>query len=185
MPAPILPTRITESDLLGQNIFRFDLVGAYGYDHITLPGAEAVMRFVGIFATLVIAGASDLSGPAGKELRLLQGEWLLRRIEANGNKIERADDEAKIVMKIKGDKMLVEGEAKVAIVAIDPSTNPKCMDLKILDKGRDGRVDEAIYKIEGDTLTICVYLGQGRQRPLNFETPKQADTILVVLKRVK
>jgi hypothetical protein len=54
-----------------------------------------------------------------------------------------------------------------------------------VEEGRKGQVDEAVYKVEGETLTICLYQGMGKRRPTSFETPKDSDTILVVFKRVR
>ena len=43
---------------------------------------------------------------------------------------------------------------------------------------------EAVYKIDGDTLTISVCLLE-KKRTTNFDKPKEGGTILVTLKRIK
>jgi uncharacterized protein (TIGR03067 family) len=86
---------------------------------------------------------------------------------------------------VKDRKWFFTGVEKAVIASIDPKTDPKCLDLKSVEKGRDGAVDEAIFQLDGDTLTICFCQGQGKNRPTTFDKPKEKDTILIVLKRVK
>ena len=42
----------------------------------------------------------------------------------------------------------------------------------------------AIYRIEGDTLTICTAVG-GKERPTSFDAKAGPNTALLVLKRIK
>ena len=71
------------------------------------------------------------------------------------------------------------------IVALDPSTNPKLLDLKSIRKGGDDTVNEAIYKVDGDTLIICIYQGKDKKRPTSFDKPTEGETVLWTLKRPK
>ena len=74
------------------------------------------------------------------------------------------------------------------IAALDPSTDPKILDLKTLeDMGqlRKDAVLESIYKFDGDTLVIAIYIGEGKKRPDKFESPKDSGVVLVTLKREK
>jgi uncharacterized protein (TIGR03067 family) len=128
--------------------------------------------------------ADPLSKEAKKELQKLQGKWVLKRIECAGKKSEAEDPDAKLVLEFTGRKWIFDGQEKEEIIALDPTTSPKCMDLKSVEKERKGQVEEAIYKIDGDTLTICWYQGKGKQRPTRFEAPaEQPDTILAVFKK--
>ncbi len=48
------------------------------------------------------------------------------------------------------------------------------------------RVLEGIYKLDGDTLTICLYLGDGAKiRPTEFSTEADSMRVLVRLTRIK
>jgi uncharacterized protein (TIGR03067 family) len=74
------------------------------------------------------------------------------------------------------------------VAAMDPSTTPKILDLKaLLDEGplTKGSVVEAIYKLDGDDLTIALYIGEGKKRPEKFESEKESMVIVVTLKREK
>jgi uncharacterized protein (TIGR03067 family) len=127
----------------------------------------------------------ELSAEAKKELKKLEGKWKVAKLGVNGQERTLGPDDRELAAEIKDGKWIFTGVEKAEIVAIDPTTEPKCIDFKSVEKGRAGTVDEAIYKIDGDTLTIALYQGKGKQRPANFDTPKDAGTILVVLNRVK
>ncbi len=143
---------------------------------------SAVVLLYGALAMADEKKANPLSKEAKKELQKLQGEWLLKKVESAGKKVENIDE--KVVLEIKGNKWIFTGQLKGEIIALDPATDPKCLDIKSVEKGRKGQVDEAIYKIDGDTLTICLYQGKGKQRPTRFEaTAEQPDTILVVFRK--
>ncbi len=128
--------------------------------------------------------ANPLSEGAKKELAKLQGQWVAEEFGRYGKKFDVKED--KLVLEIKGTKWIFTEQEKAEFVAFDPTTTPKCVDLKSVEEARKGAVDEAIYKIDGDTLTICLHQGKEKQRPTTFETsPKTPDTILMVFKRVK
>jgi uncharacterized protein (TIGR03067 family) len=86
---------------------------------------------------------------------------------------------------IEGDKInAYSGDEKVpgrTVVGIDATKKPAALDLQ-----REGRsdVERTIYRLEGDTLRICV--GRpGRDRPKEFASTAGSGESLVVLKRVK
>jgi uncharacterized protein (TIGR03067 family) len=144
----------------------------------------AVVILFGAFATAGDKKADPLSKDAKKELERLQGEWALTEVQRAGKKFELSD--FKPALEIKGTKWILTGQHKSAFIAIHPETDPKCFDLKSVEEARKGEVHEGIYKIAGDTLTICIHEGKDKQRPTRFEaTAEQPNTILVVLKRVK
>jgi uncharacterized protein (TIGR03067 family) len=136
---------------------------------------------------LVLAnGAEDsFNEAARKELKALEGNWVVERIEAEGKKLELGDAE-RAEFAIKGRKWTFSiTQEKGEIVALDPSCNPKLIDLKNIKMGREAIIREGIYKIDGDTLTIAVYQGEDKKRPTNFDTPTETGTILVVFKHAK
>lgn len=140
--------------------------------------------------TLLLALALPGAGPsmpeaARRELQALQGEWVAQRFEREGKATDWAARE--YVLEIRGDRWIFDGvEKSVIAVGLDPKADPKAIDLRSLERGREGRVSEGIYRIEGDTLTVCLHLGDGRQRPTRFEAGADLpDNALVVYKRVK
>jgi Tir chaperone protein (CesT) family len=48
----------------------------------------------------------------------------------------------------------------------------------------DGSAEQGIYKLDGDTLTIC-FAGPGEPRPMEFKSTEQSRSWLMVLKKAK
>jgi uncharacterized protein (TIGR03067 family) len=136
-----------------------------------------------IVVVLLVAAA----GPAQntkQELDKLQGEWTMVSLEQNGKK---ASDESvkKLKLTIMGEKWMVQfGDAQPGKTTfkIDSSKNPKTIDLTF-NFGDKKVVSPGIYKVGGDTLTLCRTSGKA-ERPKEFKIRDEAD-ILVVWKRAK
>jgi uncharacterized protein (TIGR03067 family) len=148
-----------------------------------------------MFATLtalclVAATADDLpklSEDGAKELKKFEGKWKPEKIIVDG-KEEMPPEGEDMLLAFKGRKMLVGEKEFFDVAALDPSTDPKILDLKALaDMGpvMKGTVYEAIYKLDGDTLTIAIHLGEGKKRPGKLESPMGSGVVLVTLKREK
>ena len=74
----------------------------------------------------------------------------------------------------------IGGQKSISTYKLDPSTNPKSIDLT-----ENGRMKQAIYDLVGDTLRICI-AESGEQRPTAFDSqPNSANDIVLILKRVK
>lgn len=125
-----------------------------------------------------------LTEAAEKELKSLQGKWRVEKMATAGKELF-PDKDSDFVVEIKGRTWIFAGQEKAEIIEIDPTTNPKCLDTKSVEEGRRGVVDENVYELDGDTLKVCFYQGKGKNRPTSFDVPKEKDTILVVMKRIK
>ena len=144
------------------------------------------------FVALSLAAASadepKLSEAAQKELKKLEGKWKTAKAVVNG-KIKAVDEE---FFKFKGRTIIItEGGDDTDIfevVALDPSTSPKILDLKaVVDMGplAKGTMYEAIYKLDPDELSLAIYFGEGKKRPEKFESEKDSKVVVVSLKREK
>lgn len=114
-------------------------------------------------------------------LRALQGKWEMIRAET---KDEAGDlDEAdRSILEFSGRRWIFDGRLKSLVVAIDPTTDPICLDTVSTESGKE---EEAIYRVKGDTLTIAFFQGDGRQRPTSFERPRDSDTVVITFRRVR
>jgi uncharacterized protein (TIGR03067 family) len=125
-----------------------------------------------VFCLLVPAGAQAGNQDAlKKETDLLRGTW-------SGN-VSVGADEVKGQFVIYGDESFesnLGGNRVNGARKIDPAKNPKEI---ALTPDRSNKSLLGIYKLEGDTLTLCV----GEKRPTEFKAKE--ETTLWVLKRDK
>jgi uncharacterized protein (TIGR03067 family) len=149
------------------------------------------------FVPLSVASADDAKEKAVKaELEKLKGKWKQFSIETGGKeRVLPAIPEAEVIVTIDGDKWKTVNIAKTteSTFRIDPTQTPKSMDC--IRKGAAGAekdvVDKCIYKLDGDTLTICSGHGSriGVAVDGTAERPKEFKTVgggqIVVFKRVK
>ena len=118
-----------------------------------------------------------------QELDKLQGEWTCVSSEVRGKK--RPDTlNAQCKLTIGENQWVVtyrdSPSGARATIEIDPSKDPKTIDLTF--RGGD-EPSPGIYKLEGDTLTVC-YGTAGGERPKEFKTTQETG-LLVVWKREK
>jgi uncharacterized protein (TIGR03067 family) len=130
----------------------------------------------------------DLPDAAKKELKKLDGKWKpVKMITVDGEK-DGGPDGPDVTFEFKGRTLVVEGKEVAEVTAIDSATDPKSLDFKVKVRTgelAEGSTVEAIYKLDGDTLTMAVYIGEGKKRPGGFDAPKEAGSFVFVFKRVK
>jgi len=117
------------------------------------------------------------------DLELLQGEWSMISLEIRG--VKSPDESVKLYkLKIEGDDWSVTKGTKSsmqAVMKLDETESPRSLDL-IYKVGQTELLSQGIYKIEGDTFTLC-RTGGYKERPREFKTTPDAY-ILTVWKRV-
>jgi uncharacterized protein (TIGR03067 family) len=142
--------------------------------------ARAVLPIV---ILVILIGAATPAQDAKKEAEKLQGQWVGVSWETRGFQ-HPAEAAQQRKLTVKGDGWIVkqgdEPENKAAF-KIDPSKDPKTIDLTF-EQGKFRKM-HGIYKLEGDTLTVCL-TRDNKERPKEFKTSKE-DGILMVWKRGK
>jgi uncharacterized protein (TIGR03067 family) len=129
-------------------------------------------------AGLLIAVELPAQESDKQDLEKLQGDWVLHSQETKGKVINSGGSKTYTVKGNEytfGSPMSKGGKVKFTI---DASKDPKTIDTS----ASSSPVRLGIYKVEGDTLTICHETGSGI-RPTEFKTTQNGGS-LVVWKRV-
>ena len=142
-------------------------------------------------ATFLLLTAALLMAADKKSDRdSFQGNWKLTSAET-GNGKEPADEVESATLLIKDDKMTFsmtvnnERKSQELIFKLDEAKSPRQIDITEGQAGDVGAVHLGIYKLEGDTLTICKSHPPA-DRPADFTTkPGEKWPMIIVLKRQK
>jgi uncharacterized protein (TIGR03067 family) len=116
----------------------------------------------------------------------LDGKWEAVSQTVDGKDAD-ADELKNRYVVFKGDKLTFlykDKERGTASIKLDPGKSPRQIDVTYEDGAAKGAVLKGIYKLEGDTLTLCLG-GLGKDRPAEFASKPGSGTILGTSKRVK
>jgi uncharacterized protein (TIGR03067 family) len=111
----------------------------------------------------------------------LQGTWQVVSQEADG---EQGPDEIarRLRYVFQGDRLLIEpAEPGIGAMSyqLDPTKEPRAIDLTFAEGPQDGKSLFGIYLLAGDDLKICL----GQKRPTTFATEPGSGLALIVLRR--
>jgi uncharacterized protein (TIGR03067 family) len=146
------------------------------------------LRLLVIVALGLALGAdAPREDEAAKDLKQFQGTWTLVAVEVNGKKIDaeamkKAGHEITLIVKDEKVTLKLRRGDMAGTLKLNPSKKPKAYDSRATDP--EGQTHEAvgIYKIEGDTLTVC-YVAAGNDRPSEFKADAGSGAVVQVFKR--
>jgi uncharacterized protein (TIGR03067 family) len=127
--------------------------------------------------------AADLTAQDKKKL---QGTWTVAAHTTSGT----ATPAKKLTgwrLTVAGDKMTTRDGTDVldeSTFRLDAAGKPRAIDLRLTEGPDKGKSVQGIYKLEGDTLTVCV-AEPGRPRPRELASRAGSGHMLFVFKRAK
>jgi uncharacterized protein (TIGR03067 family) len=130
---------------------------------------------------LVAAKPAD---DAKKDLEKLQGEWIMTELEIDGKPVP-GDKIEGTTLTIKGDKYIVSVKDKKheVTITLDPSKDPKAIDMAFTDGTDAPKVGKGIYKLDSDTLILVRAQATDSERPTSFGTWPNSGCFMVTWKR--
>jgi uncharacterized protein (TIGR03067 family) len=146
---------------------------------------QVVFLFVGfLFATVIAPAKGTLAGDAGE----LQGTWQVVDLEANGAKKPSEEIQGWKVIFKDDEVWLVKpsGTDPKLKFKLDPTKDPKTIDL-IVQEGQDkGKVAPGIYALGNSQLRLCINIfGDLSYRPREFKTKERDGVGFLTLERVE
>jgi uncharacterized protein (TIGR03067 family) len=151
--------------------------------------SKSVLALFALALTLTLGVADEAANK--KDQDALQGDWEAVALEANGNKA--SDEEvAAFRRSVTGNnyKVTIQGQVRgEGTFKVDAAKSPKTIDVTAGGNSpQKGTVIQGIYKVEGDTFTMC-YAPPGmngeaaKPRPTEFKGGQ--GYVLTVWKKAK
>jgi uncharacterized protein (TIGR03067 family) len=149
-------------------------------------GVKVLMAVVLIAAAgPLLAGDKPAEDAVRKELQKFEGTWRITSLEMEGMKLP--DDQVKQMaarLIIQGDQFTFKDPVSIhkGTFKVDPGKKPKQIDITFTEGPEKGKGIQGIYKLEGDTYTLCASIA-GKERPVEFASKPGSGHVLEVLKR--
>ena len=137
-------------------------------------------------AAAVAAGQDRPKAPAKADVDAIQGSWVASAAEVNGGPMG-ADSLKLVRLRVEGDKytwQINELGPERGTLKLAPEKKPKALDLRCKEGNNQDRTLPAIYRLDGQTLTVCYELGDG-ERPKDFKAPAGTMRLAVTYRREK
>jgi len=133
-----------------------------------------------VLALIVAAPApKDAPKPTAADLPLV-GEWVVESHVASGKPLPRVGKAERVTITRDRWKVSKESEAE-SFLSLDTAKDPPQIDVWVPSQEEEVRC-RGIYKLDGDTLTVCYTLG--KDRPTKFESAPKSGVYVMTLKRL-
>src|SRR5262249_913595 len=132
-------------------------------------GALTTLAALAVFSIAVTRAADNKEAAVKKDWQVLEGTWELASVVRDG-KPEPLPEGGKIRVTLKDGKYTVKVNDRVVdegTGVIDPTKQPKTLDITTAVGPDKGKVVPGIYEIKGDEHRVCV-AEPGKERPKEF-----------------
>ena len=138
--------------------------------------------FLGVISLML--NTTTQAGDDQADSKALQGTWLPASAELAGKPFPEQFRKS-LKLNIKDDRYTVMAEQKdEGTLKLDAGKTPRTMEIQGTEGPNKGKTIPAIYKIDGDSLTICYNLS-GKDYPTEFKSKPGTKLFLVEYKREK
>lgn len=138
------------------------------------------------FFVLASLHASAVAGDgAAKDLKAMQGTWVMVGLEVNGQKVPQDKLEG-AVLTIKRDVYTVQVKKRnpqTCTITLDPKKTPRAIDMVFQEGEKKDKLHKAIYRFVGDKLEIARGLNADQERPDQFATWPDTNYFIVTWQR--
>jgi uncharacterized protein (TIGR03067 family) len=122
--------------------------------------------------------------PTKEDLRKMQGEWVRTSYSSGGTELATARGATIVLTGSRLEYSQNGASLGKYTIALDAKKKPRALDFKEISTPT-GPSYRGIYRLEGDTLTICYRVGaEESNRPTEFDSSKQG-VVISVYKRQK
>ncbi|WP_299465360.1 TIGR03067 domain-containing protein [uncultured Gimesia sp.] len=150
------------------------------------------LMLVGAFAMLtsmsMIASADDAKEAAiRKDRQRIAGTWRIVALEINGNKSKDEDVRKMTVVNGADGTWSLSSEGNEIVKGtstIDPTQNPKAIDITPTTGEDEGKSTLGIYELGKKTRKLC-FASAGKSRPTEFTSTPENQQILVTFEKEK
>jgi uncharacterized protein (TIGR03067 family) len=146
------------------------------------------MKKVLAVACVVLLLGADKKDDTKKDADKLQGKWVLKSAERGGKEVD-LDKEEHIPRSLvfKGDKVIAPGKDGEESMPFKVGREDKLGTLDITHENdkKETREFKCLYKLDGDTLTVCVNEAKSSERPKEIAAKEGSHCVVAVFKREK
>ena len=136
-------------------------------------------------AAFALAAVAVASAQPADDFKAAAGKWTVTKATIGGKDFTAAFKTLELQIAPDGAYTLkINGETDRGTVKADPTKTPKEMDILGKEGPNAGKTIKTIYKLDGDTMTVCYELGDG-DRPTAFESKAGTKQFLAEYKRAK
>ena len=136
-------------------------------------------------AAFVLAALAVASAQPADDFKGAAGKWTVTKAALGGKDVTKSFKGIELVLTPDGAYTLsLSGETDKGTVKVDAARTPKEMDIIGKEGPNAGKTFKTIYKLDGDTMTVCYELGDG-PRPKTFESKAGSKVFLAEYKRAK